>query len=90
MEQIVKAVNPDIIALCETKRAGRLKKDELEQYKVIECNTKQGKEGMLVGVRKNSFKSVREVTDTEMTNIVTVRIEYPKMNLRVIIEGDIS
>ena len=85
LEQIMKAVNPDIIVLCETKRGGCLKKDELEQYKVIPKNTKPGKEGLLVGVRKESFKSVREITETELTNIITVRIEYPKMNLRVIV-----
>ena len=28
---------------------------------------------------------IREITETELTNIITVRIEYPKMNLRVIV-----
>ena len=77
LEKIVDAVNPDIIALCETKKANRIKKNELNQYNVIESNLKAGKEGLLLGVKNGSFKSIREVTDTELKNILTVRIEYP-------------
>ena len=39
---------------------------------------------MLIGVREGSFQSIREITDTELTNILTVRVEYPKMSMRVI------
>jgi exonuclease III len=83
LEVIVKELDPDIIALCETKKAGRLKKDELQKYNVIDVPN-QGKEGLLIGVRKGSFQSVREITDTDMKNIVTVRVVYPRMNLRII------
>ena len=82
---ILKELNPDIIALCETKKTGRVKKDELQNYTVIECNAKQGKEGLLFGIRTGSFNSVREVTDTELKNIVSLRVEYARMNLRIII-----
>ena len=81
----MKEVDPDIIALCETKNSGRLKKDELEAYEIVDSNITRGKEGFLVGVRKGSFNIMREITETELQSIMTVRIEYPKMNVRVIV-----
>ena len=62
-----------------------IKKDKLTPYKVIEKNLKRGKEGILFGVRKGTYNSVREITDTEMKNIMTLKIEYPTFNLRVVI-----
>ena len=85
LEKIVKSVDPDIIALCETKKASRIKKEELKQYNVLESNLKGGKEGLLIGVKNGTFKSIREVTDTELKNIMSVRIQYPLINLRVIV-----
>ena len=85
MEKIIDSVEPDIVCLCETKKGGALKKDQLSKYEVVDCNLKQGKEGFLIAVRKNSFRTIRDITDTEMRNIFTVRIEYPLMNLRIII-----
>ena len=84
LEKIVSSVNPDIIAICETKKGGRLKKDELQDYEVRESIAEQGKEGIVIGARKNSFNSIRDITETEMKSIMTVRIEYPKFNVRVI------
>ena len=85
LENIVESVDPDIIALCETKKASRTKKTELKNYNVIECPLKAGKEGLLIGVRKGTSKSIQEVTETELKNIMSVRIEYPLLNLRVIV-----
>ena len=84
LENIVSSVNPDIIVICETKKGGLLKKDELQDFEVRESIAKQGKEGIIIGARKNSFNFIREITDTEMKNIMTVRIEYPKFNVRII------
>ena len=39
----------------------------------------------MIGVRKGTFKSMREVTDTELKNIMTVRIEYPRLNVRIVV-----
>ena len=85
LEKIVKSIDPDIIALCGTKKASHIKKDELKGYNVIECNVKGGKEGLLIGIKNGTFKSIREVTDTELKNIMSVRIQYPRVNIRVII-----
>ena len=52
---------------------------------VIEKNLKKGKEGLLLGSRKGSFNSISEVSDTEMKNIMTVKIGYPMFTLRIII-----
>ena len=85
MEKITESVDPDIIALCETKKGVKLKEDELSNYDVLDRIEKQGKEGIIIGVRKNSCISSREITDTEMKNIMTVKVEYPKFNLRIIV-----
>ena len=81
----VESSDPDIIALCETKKAGRISEEELSAYKTIEKNLKQGKEGILLGVRKGTFDTMKEITDTELKNLLTVKIVYPLVNLRIII-----
>ena len=83
--KIVESLDPDIVALCETKKAGLIKKEELSAYKVIEKPLKQGKEGLLLGVRKGTFVSMRDITDAEIKTLMTIKIEYPKFNLRVIV-----
>ena len=83
--KIVDSVDPDILALCETKKSRGIKKDELSSYEVVENPLKLGKEGLMVCVKKDSFNSIKEVTDTELKHILTVRIVYPCMNIRVIV-----
>ena len=85
LAKIVEDINPDIFALCETKKSGRIKKDEFKAYNILERNLKQGQEGLMIGVKEGSFKSIREVTDTELMSIMTVKIVYPALNLRVIV-----
>ena len=84
-DKVISSINPDIIALCETKKVGRIRKDQLCAYEVLEKNLKRGKEGILFGVREGTFITYREITDTELKSIMTVKIEYPKFNLRVVI-----
>ena len=78
-------MDPDILALCETKKAGRTKKDVLSACDIIEKPLKQGKEGLMLCVRKGSFTSIREITDTELKQLLTVRIVYPSVCIRVIV-----
>ena len=85
LDKIVDAVDPDIVCLCETKKGGVLKEDQLSKYEVVDRNLRQGKEGFLIAVRKNSFITIKDITDTEMRNIFTAQIEYPLMTLRIII-----
>ncbi len=87
MNKIVKDVQPDIIALCETKKCGKLKKEDLRGYEILECDLKCGKEGILIAVKEKSFKSIRDVSDitNEEKNIMVVRIDYSSVVLRVIV-----
>ena len=71
--------------MCETKKLGQLKEEELAEFDVLVKDLKPGQEGLLVAVRKCTSKLMKEVNETELKNIMTVRIEYPRMNLRVIV-----
>ena len=46
LAKIVESVDPDILALCETKKAWGIKEDELSAYEIIEKPLKVGKEGL--------------------------------------------
>ena len=46
---------------------------------------KRGKEGFLLGVRKGIFNYAKDITGAEMNDIMTVKIEYPAFNLRVVL-----
>ena len=87
LKKIISEETPDVVALCETKRqlAVRQKKDEIPGYEVIERNLKQGKEGLMVAVKVGTFRSIEEVTQSELRNILTVRIGYPKDVVRVVL-----
>ena len=85
LERIIPSIDPDIIALCETKKSNGMKEEELKNYEIIERNVRQGKEGLMVGVRLGSFKDMDEVTDTELKNILTVKVKYPNVTLRIIV-----
>ena len=85
--KIIQSEQPDIIALCETKReeTDKVKNDEIPGYEVKERNLTLGKEGLMIGVKKGTYKRVREVTESESRNIMAVQIEYPDATIRVII-----
>ena len=85
LEKIVKSLDPDIIALCETKKGGQTPKNELSAYYIVERNLKQGKEGLMVCVRKGTFITAKDITETELKNLLTARIVYPRINVRVIV-----
>ncbi len=87
LNKIVKDLQPDIVALCETKKCGKTGKDDLIGYEILECDMKRGKEGLLIAVKENSFTSIRDVGEikNELKNIMAVRIEFPLVVLRVII-----
>ena len=39
----------------------------------------------MIGIKKGLFKSVREITESELKSVMTVRIEYPCLAIRVIV-----
>ncbi len=87
LNKIVKDIQPDIVALCETKKCGKINKDDLYGYQILESDLKRGKEGILIAVKDNIFKSIRDVSDVnnELKNIMVTKIEFPSVVLRVII-----
>ena len=87
LDRIISGVNPDLVALCETKRPAKTSNtsDVLERYEVIERNLKQGQEGMMICAKKGTFNGVKEVTETEMRCFLTVRITYTNLTLRIIL-----
>ena len=54
---------------------------------------KQGKEGMMVAAKKGTFKLIDEVTQSDLRSILTVRIGYHNVTVRIVLvyapqEGD--
>ena len=80
-------VSPDVVALCETKRGvcSRKKKEQITGYEVIEKNTKKGKEGLLIAAKLGTFHTIEEVTESELENILTVRIRYANTVVRIVV-----
>ena len=56
IERIIQSIDPDIIALCETKKSAGLSKDELVGYELLESALCLGKEGFIFGIREGTFK----------------------------------
>ena len=69
LKKIVSEINPDLIALCETKRERLLdekgkKPDLIPGYEGIERNLKKGKEGLMIAAKHGTFQSIEEVTNS--------------------------
>ena len=75
LSNIMEKISPSILALCETK-LGKFSKLEnvLPNHKLFPRSVKQGKGGLIIGIKKNFFRSALEVTSSKNDNILTVRI----------------
>ena len=60
-----------------------MRDDVIPRYKTIENNVRQGKEGLMVALKKGSYKTYSEVSGSK--NIFTVRVEYPNITVRIIL-----
>ena len=85
LEKIVDSADPDILALCETKKSARLSKDDLSSYEIIDKPEKVGKEGLMLCVRKGTYITIKDITDSELMNILTVKIVYPSVTVRIVV-----
>ena len=90
LKKILGCLSPDIVALCETKLSkatkGVLSKNFDERvYSIIPRFTKAGKEGLVIAVKHNTFKSVLDVTTTELNTIMSVRLSTGVNNIRLIL-----
>ena len=87
LRNILEKVNPTIVALCETK-LGRLSKMQkvMPGYKLYPRYVKQGKGGLLIGIKRNTFRSTLNVTSSDNRNILAVRISVSeRLAYRVIL-----
>ena len=83
---IVEQIQPKIIALCETKlSSGQVIKNALPEYEICSRTKKLGQKGVAIGVRKNTFKSVLDVTSSVEDDIVAMRIEMASCVVRIIL-----
>ena len=90
LESIVQSTKPHIIALCETKLSKNSNGiiEEVfnkKEYKSFPRFTKVGKEGLLIAVKHNTFKSVLEVTQSQLNTIISVRLSSGCSNIRLIL-----
>ena len=89
---------PGIVLLCETKLSKATKgilneTFDNKQFSIIPRFTKAGKEGLVIAIKHNTFKSVLDVTTTQLNTIMTVRLSSGSSNIRLILgyapqEGD--
>ena len=76
IKNIVEKIQPKIVAICETKLGcGQTIKSTLPGYEVCPRNNKTGQKGLAVCVKKNTFRSVLDVTSSTSDDIIAVRIE---------------
>ena len=83
LEEIVKTVQPDLIALCETK-LGEKEEVDIEGYETLAHNVKKGQEGLAIAARIGTYTDMESVSSEE-SNIFTVKIEYPDKTIRAIV-----
>ena len=90
LELINKDIQPDIIALCETKLAESacgLLEESLNKklYKIFPKFTKLGKEGLVLAVKHTTAKTIMEVTNSRLKTIVAVRMYTGTKGIRIIL-----
>ena len=87
LNDIVKKLNPSIIALCETKidSSNIILKSLSKSFNVITRQTKEGQGGLMISVRKDSFASILDLTSTVNKNIMVARLNSDGYNIRVIL-----
>ncbi len=75
-----------MIVFCETKLpSGNEMKKLFPEYEISTRSTKVGKCGVAIGVRLQTFKSVLDVTTTDLQDILSVRICMESCSIRVIL-----
>ena len=86
MREIITKLQPEIIVFTETKlSSGNLLKKVFPEFKICPRSTKVGKCGIAVGVKLDTFQSALDVTESELHDILVVRIGMVSCNIRVIL-----
>ena len=74
-KEIFKKINPKVIALCETKLpSDQIIKNMLPDYEINCSPTKSGQSGLVIAVKKQTFNSVSEVTNTFHKDILLCKL----------------
>ena len=68
LEEIVKTVQPDLIALCETK-LGEKEEVDIEGYETLAHNVKKGQEGLAVAARIGTYTDMESVSSEESNSV---------------------
>ena len=87
LSEIIRKLKPEIIGICETKAAPKntLRRD-FKDYDVVTKQIKKGKGGLLCGIKKKvGFQSVLEVTTVKNDNILTVKVVFTNVNMRIVL-----
>lgn len=86
LEVIIKSIQPEIVALVETK-VGKNKvfKEWEPHYQCLKRNCSRGKGGIMCAFKNGTFKSARNVTSVDDDRILTCRVEYDNRTVRVIV-----
>ena len=86
IREIVSKLQPKVIVFCETKLpSGQALKKLFPEYEICARSTKTGKCGVAIGIKLQTFKSVLDVTSTDLQDIVAVRISMETCTVRVIL-----
>ena len=85
VQEIINKTDSTIVVMCETKLGnGNKVKEIIPQYEIIDHCIKLGKGGIMISVKKNTFGSFINVTETENPNILVAKIAVGKKYLRII------
>ena len=93
LTEIIRNLEPELIALCETKVASlNMIQKHMSGYNIIARNLKAGKGGLLITSKKQSLEML-DVTSTPTQNILVARINLGKNPIRIMLtyspqEGD--
>ena len=86
LEEIIKSIQPEIVALVETKVSkNKVYKEWEPYYQCIKRNCSRGKGGIMCAFKKGTFKSALNVTSVDDDRILTCRVEYENRTVRVIV-----
>ena len=87
---INKKIKADLLALTETRLGnnglGHLEEHlDKKQYKIFPRFTKAGEKGIALAIKHNTFKTVRDVTNSQLKTILAIRVCSGTTNIRVIL-----
>ena len=84
LNQILKSISPDVVALCETKVSSKFS-PKIDGYETIFSNCKKGKEGLLLAIKEGTFTIAEKISESNEKNILSAKVDYPNCTIRFIL-----